>query len=195
MRVQHDSGAYLRPAVENSGEAEWLRDVLADWPVDQWSLRRCLDQVGNSAARINAQRLADKEPWNDVWWIWCAADDTRLGAAKLTYNVGANATGLDVELAAVHPDHRGAGNFSAMSDAIAWLANVYLAADTASYHVLETAPQVAGRMSKRGAKVREKGMPAAYEGAPQKDAVRMHVDDVRASWSAGEVDRFSLVLS
>lgn len=185
----------MRPAVESVNEAEWLRDVLADWPVDEWGLQRCIDQVGNSSRRIDAQRLADKAEWNDVWWLWCAADGARLGAAKLTYNICNKATGLDVELAAVHPDHRGAGNFSAMSDAIAWLANVYLTADTASYQVLETAPQVAGRMSKRGAKVRKKGMPAAYQGAPRKDAVRMYVDDVRASWSAGEVDRFSLVLS
>ena len=194
MRVQHDSGSYLRPAVESADEAEWLRDVLADWPVDRWGLRRCMDQVGHSAARISAQKLADKTEWNDVWWIWCDPAGVRLGTAKLTYNVGSNATGLDVELAAVHPDQRGKGHFSAMSDAIAWLANIYLAADTASYQVLHSAPQVAGRMNKRGAAVRVLDLPPAYEGAPAKDAVRMTLDEVRATWAEGEADSFSLVL-
>lgn len=195
MRIQHKSGAYLRPAVESSNEAEWLRDVLADWPVDTWDLRRCLDQIGNSYRRISAQKLADRDEWNDVWWIWCAADGTRLGAAKLTYNVGANATGLDVELAAVHPDHRGQGHFSAMSDAIAWLANVHLTADTASYQVLHSAPQVAGRMQKRGAHVRKQDMPPAHDQAPSKDVMRMTVDAVRNSWADGEVNQYSLILS
>lgn len=156
MKIELPSG-YLRPGLATFEEAEWLFGVMADWPSGGWDLNRCLAWLSRSA-KIG-------EPTQDKGFvglvlIYCLPDDTRIGTCMLSYyGPGDNGptTGVDILYAAVHPSHRGAGHFTALSDGMVWYCNQHLAADHGRYKVLPSAPQVSARAMVRGGDMEKDG--------------------------------------
>lgn len=138
MRISSGGGGYLRPARATFAEAEWLFQVMADWPAGGWTLQRCLSQVSKSS------RQAPIGPFVGLVLIYCLPDDTPVGVARCSFHVGGS-TGFQVDYAAIHPDRRGAGHFTILSDALAWFANQHLGADEGVYEVFDSAPQVLHR--------------------------------------------------
>lgn len=138
MRISFDGG-YLRPARATFAEAEWMFSVLADWPAGGWTLQRCLSQVSKSA-----RQPTDGTAFAGLVLVYCLPDDTPAGVARCSFHVGGS-TGFQVDYAAIHPAHRGAGHFTRFSDGIAYWANQVLEADEGGYEVLDSAPQVLHR--------------------------------------------------
>lgn len=113
--------------------------VLTDWPAGGWSLQRCLAQLSKSA-----KQPTDGRQFAGLVLVYCLPDDTPVGVVRCNFHVGSG-TGFQVDYAAIHPDHRGAGHFTQLSDGIAYWANQVLQADEGSYEILASAPQVLHR--------------------------------------------------
>lgn len=153
-RIRFDGG-YVRPGRATFAEAEWMFGVLADWPAGGWSLQRCLAQLSKSAQQPDFGQFVG------LILVYCLPDDTPVGVARCSFHVGGT-TGFQVDFAAVHPDHRGAGHFTRFSDAIAYWANQVLEADEGSYEVIESAPQVLHRS--RALNAEERGQSRSVAG-------------------------------
>jgi hypothetical protein len=138
VRIELPTGEYLREAAATFTEADGLFAILADWPAGGWTLSRVLAQISKSA------RQPTDAAFVGLVVVYCLADGTAVGVARCHFHDGVR-TGFQVDYAAIHPGHRGAGHFTKFSDGLAYWANQILAADEGVYEVLDSAPQVLHR--------------------------------------------------
>ncbi len=156
MIITLPSGDYLRPGLAKVEEAEWFFEVMADWPTGGWGLNRCQRQLSKSVANCPEAKIVSRETFSGLILIYNLVDNTRIGVSRVNYYSG-SPSGFQVDFAAIHPNHRGRGHFTEMSEAIAYFANQILQADEAVYQVLDTAPQVMSRTVTLGGKVGKEG--------------------------------------
>ena len=150
--LNSNSSCYLTEVQETFSDAEVLNTIFKDYLFPK-SLHGCLDMCSVSSNTLNDSRVVISPPPRieaGVFFL-CNSSHQKVGAISFTFSNNGSTTNtyLTKVKAVVKASERGQGFFTEMFTLISWFANQFLQCDYAQIGVVDTAPQVAGKLDER----------------------------------------------
>lgn len=152
-RVIAPKGDYLRMA--ELADIEFLFACTRDWPNGAWPYSQCEAHVKASFEQV---MLPDgSADVRSAVLIYCLDDDSSIGFLVFSFYSG-EASGIDFNALAVHPDMRGSSiydpaetRYHDFEQIIGYYANQVLEAKGARYEIIETATTITRKSKDRSA--------------------------------------------